>query len=114
MPREAEPSLNERSFIVEALREGLRLDGRALLDYRDMDLAFGAEYGQADLRLGKTRSVCGPVTCHLWLTPSLFPRVSARISAQVTAPFADRKFEGVFSISTEFSPMASPAFEVGR
>lgn len=41
-------------------------------------------------------------------------RVLARVSADVTAPFADRKFDGVFSISTEFSPMASPAFEVGR
>lgn len=41
-------------------------------------------------------------------------RVLVRVSADVTAPFADRKFDGVFNISTEFSPMASPAFEVGR
>jgi len=41
-------------------------------------------------------------------------RVVCRISAEVTTPFADRKFEGIFSISTELSPMASPAFEVGR
>lgn len=41
-------------------------------------------------------------------------RVAAKISAEVTVPFEDRKFEGIFSISTELSPMASPAFEVGR
>lgn len=41
-------------------------------------------------------------------------RVAVRVSAQVTAPFIDRKFEGIFTISTELSPMASPVFEIGR
>ncbi|KAK8194574.1 ribosomal protein S5 domain 2-type protein [Phyllosticta capitalensis] len=95
MPREAELSRNERDFIVQALGENIRLDGRKFDTFRDLDLSFGDEYGVADVKLGKTR-------------------VLARVSADVTAPFADRKFDGVFSISTEFSPMASPAFEVGR
>jgi exosome complex component RRP45 len=55
MPREAEPSLNEREFILEALRESTRLDGRALDAFRDIQLHFGDEYGVADVRLGKTR-----------------------------------------------------------
>ncbi|OJD36183.1 exosome complex component rrp45 [Diplodia corticola] len=95
MPREAELSLNEREFILQALGENVRLDGRAFDAFRDLELAFGDEYGVADVRLGKTR-------------------ILVRVSADVTAPFADRKFDGVFNISTEFSPMASPAFEVGR
>lgn len=37
-----------------------------------------------------------------------------RISCEVVAPYPDRKFDGIFIITTEFSPMASPAFEVGR
>lgn len=41
-------------------------------------------------------------------------RVIARISIDVTTPLPERKFDGVFQIVTEFSPMASPAFEVGR
>ena len=41
-------------------------------------------------------------------------RVLAKISASVTAPYPDRKFDGVFIINTELSPLASPAFEVGR
>jgi hypothetical protein len=41
-------------------------------------------------------------------------RVIARISIDVTTPPPERKFDGVFQIVTEFSPMASPAFEVGR
>jgi len=41
-------------------------------------------------------------------------RVIARISVDVTTPLPERKFDGIFQIVTEFSPMASPAFEVGR
>ncbi|KAH0399702.1 hypothetical protein KCU89_g5934, partial [Aureobasidium melanogenum] len=95
MPREVEPSLNERQFIRDALFESIRLDGRQLDQYRNLELEFGDDYGVADVRLGKTRVV-------------------VRVSAEVTTPFPDRKFDGVFTISTELSPMASPAFEVGR
>ncbi|KAB8801914.1 hypothetical protein FH972_026735 [Carpinus fangiana] len=95
MPREAQLSLNEQAFILEALREGRRVDGRPLDAYRELNLSFGEESGVADVCLGKTRII-------------------ARISADVVAPFPDRKFEGIFSISTELSPMASPAFETGR
>lgn len=37
-----------------------------------------------------------------------------RISAEVTTPNPDRKFDGVFQISSEISPLVSPAFEAGR
>jgi len=55
MPREALSSLNEQAFLLEALREGIRLDGRALDAFRQLDLTFGEEYGVTDVRLGKTR-----------------------------------------------------------
>ena len=57
MPREAEPSLNEREFISQALRENIRVDGRAFDAFRELDLSFGEEYGVADVRLGKTRYI---------------------------------------------------------
>jgi exosome complex component RRP45 len=41
-------------------------------------------------------------------------RVLAKVSAEVTAPYPDRPFDGIFTISSELSPMASPAFEVNR
>lgn len=41
-------------------------------------------------------------------------RVSTRISADVTKPLEDRKFDGIFTITAELSPLASPAFEIGR
>lgn len=57
MPREAEPSLSERTFTLQALGEGLRLDGRKLDQWRSMSLQFGDEYGAAEVQFGKTRFV---------------------------------------------------------
>jgi exosome complex component RRP45 len=55
MPREAEPSLNEKQFLLQALEEDLRLDGRPLDEYRPLGLQFRDEHGAADVKLGKTR-----------------------------------------------------------
>jgi exosome complex component RRP45 len=57
MPREAEISLNEREFILKALRGNIRLDGRSFDAFRKLELSFGDEFGVADVRLGKTRYV---------------------------------------------------------
>lgn len=115
MPREAEPSINERTFVLEALRNYTRLDGRALDAYRPLEISFGDDYGAASVRLGKTRYRESPINTSNCRTPSdSLPRVLARVSASVTAPYPDRKFDGIFTISAEVSPLASPAFEVGR
>lgn len=55
MPREAAPSINERAFVLQALRGNVRIDGRALDAFRDIELSFGDDFGIADLKLGKTR-----------------------------------------------------------
>lgn len=57
MPREAEPSLNEKTFVAQALQENVRLDNRAFDEYRPLALTFGDNYGTAEVTLGKTRSV---------------------------------------------------------
>ncbi|KAL3417332.1 3' exoribonuclease family protein [Phlyctema vagabunda] len=95
MPREVEPSQNEKQFFTKALEEEIRLDGRGFDDFRPLSLDFGEEYGVADVRLGKTR-------------------VLTHITAEVTSPFPDRPFDGLFTITTELSPMTSPSFEVNR
>jgi exosome complex component RRP45 len=95
MPREADPSNVERAFILDALSQNVRVDGRALDQFRNMELEFGDEYGSVSIQMGKTR-------------------VFVQVSAQVTKPSEERKFDGIFTITTELSPLASPAYEVGR
>jgi exosome complex component RRP45 len=55
MPRDAEPSLSEKTFLTKALEEGLRLDNRKFEQFRPLELTFGDEYGVADVKCGKTR-----------------------------------------------------------
>lgn len=55
MPREAELSVNEKTFILDALKEGIRLDGRPLDAFRQLELTFGEEYGAVNVALGKTK-----------------------------------------------------------
>jgi exosome complex component RRP45 len=114
MPREADLSNVERAFILEALAQDVRLDGRARDQFRRLDISFEDDYGACTVQLGKTKYVL----CLWSIAQSLYiltmSRVHTRISAEVTKPFEDRKFDGVFTITTELSPLASPAFEVGR
>ena len=65
MPREAEPSLSERTFVSKALEEGLRLDNRKFDQCRPVVLTFGDEYGVADVKFGKTR--CASLTLQ-WIS----------------------------------------------
>ncbi|KAG9006734.1 hypothetical protein FRB94_013858 [Tulasnella sp. JGI-2019a] len=95
MPRELEPSISQKEFVVGALKEGLRTDGRSLLQGRDVQLTFGEELGSVECRFGKTR-------------------VIADILATIVRPRTDRPFEGIMSIHSEISPMAASVYEAGR
>lgn len=55
MPREFEPSNIESDFVHAGLKEGVRNDGRGLLDVRDIQISFNGEYGYAECQLGETR-----------------------------------------------------------
>ena len=57
MPREVDPSVNERAFILQALLDKTRLDGRTLNSYRELSLTFGDQSGVAHVRLGHTKYV---------------------------------------------------------
>lgn len=54
MPREIEPPTIQKEFLIEALSEGKRLDGRIPLEQRPIELSFGAQLGSVECRLGKT------------------------------------------------------------
>jgi exosome complex component RRP45 len=113
MPRGLDISNVERTFILEALSQGVRVDGRTLNQFRRIELELGGEYGTATVRLGRTRyeGSKARTSSSPQLTQS---RVLAQVSAEVTKPLDDRKFDGIFTIVTELSPIASAAFEVGR
>ncbi|KAG8947957.1 hypothetical protein FRC04_010154 [Tulasnella sp. 424] len=95
MPRELEPAIAQKEFVLTALKQGLRTDGRALLESRNIELVFGEELGMVECKLGKTR-------------------VFADVSATIVRPRQDRPYEGLLTISSEISPMASSVYEAGR
>jgi len=95
MPREAELSNNEREFVIEALKNGLRYDGREPFEMREVKLTFGQEMGWVECRIGQTR-------------------VAAQVSAEIVKPSLERPYEGYLLLSTEISPMASAVYEAGR
>ena len=93
MPRPM--STAESAFILRALGEGLRVDGRRPRESRPLSVACGLREGSVEVRLGETK-------------------VMAAVSAELVEPFADRPTEGQLLFFVELSPMASPAYEPGR
>jgi hypothetical protein len=55
MPRGAEVSNVERQFVLDALLQGIRVDGRQLNDSRKLELEFGDDAGCVTVQLGLTR-----------------------------------------------------------
>ncbi|KAJ3570700.1 hypothetical protein NP233_g4222 [Leucocoprinus birnbaumii] len=93
--RPPSPSIPEKEFVYTSLKENLRLDGRSLLEQRKIEIAFGGELGYVECSLGKTR-------------------VIAQVEAKMVKPSTERPFEGIISIHSEISPMASSEYEPGR
>lgn len=85
----------ERDFLLKAIEEKKRLDGRQTYDYRKIKITFGTDYGCCFVDLGKTR-------------------VMAQVSCELVAPKENRPNEGIMFFNIELSPMASPIFEQGR
>lgn len=57
MPRGLDVSNSERAFILEALAQNLRIDGRAFDQLRNLDIGLGDEYGTVTVKLGQTKYV---------------------------------------------------------
>lgn len=54
MPREIEPPTIQRDFLLAALAEGKRLDGRSPLEMRKVGIEFNGELGSCEVHLGDT------------------------------------------------------------
>ncbi|XP_062334099.1 exosome complex component RRP45 [Osmerus eperlanus] len=85
----------ERQFLLKAIEEKKRLDGRQTYDYRTIKISFGTDYGCCFVDLGKTR-------------------VMTQVSCELVVPKDNRPSDGIMFFNVELSPMASPGFEVGR
>ncbi|WP_297465877.1 exosome complex protein Rrp42 [Thermococcus sp.] len=86
-----------RDRILALLREGKRIDGRGLEDYRDLEIKVNiiekAE-GSAWVKLGNTQVLVG-------------------IKVDLGEPFPDLPDRGVITTNVELVPLASPSFEPG-
>ncbi|TRM56867.1 ribosomal protein S5 domain 2-type protein, partial [Schizophyllum amplum] len=89
------PSLPEKEFLLRTIKEGLRLDGRQPLEMRAPELTFGPDLGWVEVAFGKTR-------------------VIAQVDAKMVRPPPERPFDGIITIHSELSPMASTEYESGR
>lgn len=86
----------ELDFTFEALRrEGIRVDGRALVACRRLGVRFGAAHGEVEVTFGPTRA-------------------SAVCSGEIVTPQHERPNEGRISFHVEFGPIASPSFDAGQ
>eukprot|EP00771_Trimastix_marina_P002314 gnl/Trimastix_PCT/3440.p1 GENE.gnl/Trimastix_PCT/3440~~gnl/Trimastix_PCT/3440.p1 ORF type:complete len:367 (-),score=47.14 gnl/Trimastix_PCT/3440:36-1055(-) len=90
-----EPALD--SFPIEAIKAGIRVDGRRPFDIRNIEIVFPHQEktGHAEVRYGKTRVLC-------------------MVTGEIRDPFPERPTEGILSFGFRFSPLASPKFEAGR
>ncbi|TFK20173.1 ribosomal protein S5 domain 2-like protein [Coprinopsis marcescibilis] len=93
--RPPSPSIPEKEFTYGALKQNIRLDGRIPLEMRSPTITFGPELGWVECALGKTR-------------------VIAYVEGKMVKPTPERPFEGIITIHSEISPMASSEYETGR
>ncbi len=87
----------ERNYILKLLKEGKRIDGRDLFEFREIKIKTNfspkAE-GSADVFLGDTRVMCG-------------------VKYDIGKPYSDNPDQGVVTVMSEYVPIASPMFESG-
>lgn len=87
----------KRDYIVDLARQGKRVDGRALDQYRDVSVETGLikpAQGSALVKLGSTQVLAG-------------------VKLERVEPFPDTPSSGVLIVNAELLPLASPTFEPG-
>ncbi|MCW4049390.1 MAG: exosome complex protein Rrp42 [Candidatus Bathyarchaeota archaeon] len=87
----------KRKKIQEVIATGKRMDGRELLEFRELEIKtnfLAKAEGSAEVRLGKSHVIVG-------------------VKAGVGHPFDDTPDKGVMMVSSEFTPVAHPTWEPG-
>ena len=83
--------------ISKLLSSGKRLDGRDLNSYRPLKIEMGVldkAEGSASVELGETKVLVG-------------------IKVETGEPYPDTPNQGVFTVNSEFTPLAHKSFETG-
>lgn len=86
-----------KEHMNEALRKGVRLDGRKLDEFRPITLKTGVvatAEGSCQITCGETVMIVG-------------------VKMEVGTPYADRPDSGTMMVNAELRPISNPAFEVG-
>ncbi len=86
-----------KQYLVNSLEQGVRLDGRALDQYRDVKV----EYSISSTAEGSARVKIGDTV------------VLAGVKMEIATPFPDRPDEGAIMVNAEFLPLSNPNFESG-
>lgn len=89
--------MKDMRYIRELLESGKRMDGRKLDELRKVDIRinpYEKPEGCAIVSIGNSKVMAG-------------------VKIDVGEPFSDRPEEGVLIVNAEFSPLASPDFEIG-
>ncbi len=87
----------EQRSAVDKIKKSERLDGRELLEFRNIEIETGVAKkaeGSAKVTIGDTKVIAG-------------------VKFGVGHPFPDTPDEGMLMVNAEFGPMASPDFESG-
>lgn len=86
-----------KQHLIDSLQKGIRYDGRALDEYRKIEIARdvtrNAE-GSATVKIGDTEVIAG-------------------VKLMIGTPYPDSPEEGNLMVNVELSPLASPKFETG-
>jgi len=77
-------SVNEQEFLSKSLKGGLRLDGRGLLDHRNLSISFGFNLGSVELSLGNTK-------------------IQSKVTATLEEPKKERPQEGFLKFKVDLS-----------
>ncbi|KAK7605301.1 hypothetical protein V9T40_007159 [Parthenolecanium corni] len=85
----------EKNFLLQAINENKRLDGRQFHECRNETIHFGTDWGSCLVTLGETR-------------------VLAQVSCDIQPPKASKPNDGLLYVHVEMSPMAALHFESGR
>lgn len=88
---------DERTHILEYLKNGIHLDGRKLDGYRKVSLEYGISKnaeGSARVKMGGTEVLAG-------------------VKLSVEQPYPDTPEAGCFMVGAELLPLSSPEFESG-